>query len=218
MKSKKYELVKEDTIALIDDTLLYRIRALIDFNDVKAGDLGGYIESESNLSQSGNCWVYDNAMIVGHAKVYGDANVYDRVKVRGNAHIYENAYICNRANIYGDARVHGTSFISDTATINDNAEIIDTTINNNIHIGNRGLIESEKDYCCIINIGSRCDNTTFYRTNDNGIFVCCGCFTGSIDEFQSKVLETHKDNKYAKEYLAAITMAKIRLNNTDCKD
>ena len=41
---KKYGLLTDDTITLDDGTVLYRIRALIDFGNVKAGELGGYIE------------------------------------------------------------------------------------------------------------------------------------------------------------------------------
>ena len=59
---KKYELVK-DQIITFDNRTLYRIRALKDFSNVKKGDLGGYIESESNLSQEDNCWVYGNAWV-----------------------------------------------------------------------------------------------------------------------------------------------------------
>ena len=60
---KKYELTQE-TIQFKGKTL-YRIRALRDFNDIKAGDLGGFIENESNLSHNNHAWVYD------YAKVYG---------------------------------------------------------------------------------------------------------------------------------------------------
>ncbi|MBB4077294.1 hypothetical protein GGR08_001625, partial [Bartonella fuyuanensis] len=31
-------------------------QALKDFDDIKAGDLGGFIEKEVNLSHDGNCW------------------------------------------------------------------------------------------------------------------------------------------------------------------
>lgn len=51
MEDKKYELAKEDTKTFTDGGTIYRIRALKDFGDVKAGDLGGYIEKEENLSQ-----------------------------------------------------------------------------------------------------------------------------------------------------------------------
>ena len=63
---KKYELTK-DTITINENKTLYRIKSLKDFNDVKVGDLGGFIESEYNLSQDGNCWISDDV------KVYEDA-------------------------------------------------------------------------------------------------------------------------------------------------
>ena len=49
----KYELTDE-TIK-IAGLILHRIKALNDFSDVHKGDLGGYIESEDNLSSKGNC-------------------------------------------------------------------------------------------------------------------------------------------------------------------
>lgn len=50
----KYELLQDDKIEVSGHTL-YRIRALKDFKGAKAGDLGGYIEKEKNLSQEDNC-------------------------------------------------------------------------------------------------------------------------------------------------------------------
>ena len=69
---KKYELILKDSIKLANSTL-FRVRALIDFADVKAGDLGGYIQREKNLSHDGNAWVADNAKVWGEAEVFGDA-------------------------------------------------------------------------------------------------------------------------------------------------
>ena len=43
--------------------VLHRIEATEDFNCVKAGELGGWIESEKNLSQDGNAWVSGNARV-----------------------------------------------------------------------------------------------------------------------------------------------------------
>ena len=37
---------------------LHRIECVESFSTVKVGDLGGWIESEDNLSQFGNAWVY----------------------------------------------------------------------------------------------------------------------------------------------------------------
>ena len=81
---KKYEFTGE-TKALDNEVALHRIRALRDFGDVKAGDLGGWIERESNLSHKGNCWVFDDAWVFGNAEVYGNAWVH------GDALVYSYA-------------------------------------------------------------------------------------------------------------------------------
>lgn len=43
--------------------------------DVKAGDLGGWVESENNLSQVGDAWVGGDAEVGGNAEVSGNAEV-----------------------------------------------------------------------------------------------------------------------------------------------
>lgn len=92
---QKYRLTDE-TIEFGGATL-YRIEALIDFGYVIAGDKGGFVQSEFNLSQEGGCWIYGNAMVYGEAQVYGDAMIADTAKVCGDVEIYGNAAI------FGDA-------------------------------------------------------------------------------------------------------------------
>ena len=56
---KKIDITDEKKmVALSDGTerTVYRIKALRDFGDVKTGQLGGWIEKESNLSHDGNCF------------------------------------------------------------------------------------------------------------------------------------------------------------------
>ena len=96
MNGKKYELLQDQTIEWHGHTL-YRICALRDFGSVHAGDVGGYIECEHNLSQNGNTWVYDNARVYGDARVYGNALVYDNAWVYGDARVYGNAWVCGDA-------------------------------------------------------------------------------------------------------------------------
>ena len=62
---KKFELMTESKMNVFGKTL-FRIRALVDFSFVKAGDVGGWIEEEGNLSQSGNAWVYGDAEVCGN--------------------------------------------------------------------------------------------------------------------------------------------------------
>ena len=70
----KYELTKE-TVPWMGRTL-YRIRATASFGIVIKGELGGFIESDKNLSIAGDAWVYGNAQVWGDAQVCGNAQVY----------------------------------------------------------------------------------------------------------------------------------------------
>jgi uncharacterized protein YjbI with pentapeptide repeats len=69
----------------------------------------------------------------------------------------------------------------------------------------------DKGILLIGNIGSRYDYTTIYNT-DKGIYVKCGCFIGTIDEFATKVKETHKGNEHERDYLAMVEFAKIKFS------
>ena len=62
---KKYKLT-EETKEWCGRTL-HRIEALKDFGDVKAGDKGGWIEKEENLSHQGDAWVSGSARVSGSA-------------------------------------------------------------------------------------------------------------------------------------------------------
>ncbi len=123
----KYELTDE-TMKISGHTL-YGIRALRDFGDVKEGDLGGFVESEDNLSHEGDCWVGDTATVFEDAKVYGDAQVADdanvcgNAEVCGNARIYDNAGVVGNAKVSGNARVYGGAEVHDEAKVYGEAEV-----------------------------------------------------------------------------------------------
>jgi len=65
---KKFELIAEKSIEVFG-IKLFRIRALISFGVVAAGDEGGYIEKESNVDMNGNAWVSGNALVSGNAGI-----------------------------------------------------------------------------------------------------------------------------------------------------
>ena len=110
--TNKYELTGE-TVKLPNGETGYRIRALKDFADVKAGNLGGFVQSEKNLSQDGNAWVSgnarvsDNAQVCGDARVSGDARVFENARVSGNAWVFENAQVYGDAQVFENAWVYG---------------------------------------------------------------------------------------------------------------
>ena len=92
---KKYEFTGEVKVKF--GVTFKRIRALIDFGNVKKGELGGFIEKEENLSHKNNAWVY------GNARVYDNAEVYGNARVSGNAEVSDNARVYDDAEVSGDA-------------------------------------------------------------------------------------------------------------------
>lgn len=78
---KKYELT--DDAITVEGRMLHRIKALKSFSKVEEGELGGYVEKEDNLDQSGNAWVSGDAWVCGDAWVSGDARVSGNAQVCG---------------------------------------------------------------------------------------------------------------------------------------
>ena len=76
-------------------------------------------------------------------------------------------------------------------------------------LGDWGKLQSYSDILIAGVIGSRNGYTTIFHT-DKGIFVQCGCFKGTLEEFEAKVKETHQGNNHEKDYLALIQFAKIK--------
>lgn len=124
---KKFELTDETII--FNGKILYRIRALKDFGSVKTGDLGGFIEKESNLSQRGNCWICDDARVSGaawicdSAEIYGNARVYGNAQVSGDAKVFSDAVICDDAEIFGNAFIYGKARVYGDTDIYGNARV-----------------------------------------------------------------------------------------------
>ena len=71
---KKFELTGK-FVTNIFGKKLFRIRALVAFGNVEAGELGGYVEKEENLSDDGDAWVFGNAQVFGDARVFGDDDI-----------------------------------------------------------------------------------------------------------------------------------------------
>lgn len=136
-KNKKYfELLKDD-YKVINGVTVYRIKALIDFDDIKAGDLGGYIEKESNLQ------VYRSLLNPGWYSRYAELNKVRASWVHYNACVYGDSTVClgGRAKGYS---VICNSYISDDSTIEGSACISDSTVSYKSNIkGNCFICDSE---------------------------------------------------------------------------
>ena len=105
MTNKKYEITE---LAHEKYPFLHRIRALRDIGDkVKAGDLGGFVESESNLSSEPG----DDAWIFGDAIACGNSYVDKGSRLFGNVVVCGNAYITQESALSGDARAEDDAYI-----------------------------------------------------------------------------------------------------------
>ena len=218
---KKYKLLEDDCIEH-EGKILYRIKALKEFGDIKKGDIGGYIQSEDNLSHKGNCWVYndskvycnaeilDNGKIYGDAKIYNDACVYGSAEVFENANIFDNAQIYDNGKVYGNAQIYGDAEVFGSARIYGNAKVYDeaevfgnTTINNGDIIGKVSIPYKKifQHQCCKRVL-------TAILTEDNKILYSIGCQENlTKEEFIDRIHNEDgglEKNPYREEYLRLI--------------
>ena len=149
---------------------LYRIQSLRSFSDVEEGELGGYIESEDNLSHDGMCWVYDEAKVFGNAKVYNNACVYLYAEVFGNAKICGNAEVSGDAEVFDNAKVCGNAEVFGNAKVCGNAEVYN----------------KNDDYIVFKNWWSSGRYFTWTRSNN---MWKVGCFYGTGEELIKKAYE-----------------------------
>ena len=82
----------------------------------------------------------------------------------------------------------------------------------NLRSANLSFAKTDKRYIQIGCIGSSKRVTTYCFEDDQ---ITCGCFTGTLKEFEAQCKETHKDNKqYLNEYLGAIKYIKSIAKDT----
>ena len=154
----------------------------------------------------GNAQVFGDAQVFENAQVFESAMVFGNAQVFGDAQVFGNALACGKASIFGNASIFENARIFGNALVRGNALVYENT-----YISSFGVIESRQDFIVFSPIGSRLGAVSFFRNQDKGVSVNCGCFSGTIEEFQKRVAETHGSNKFAKEYNSAIELAKIHI-------
>ena len=100
-----------------------------------------------------------------------------------------NAWVSGDAQVYGNARVSGNAQVCGNARVSGNEDIL-----------------------CVKGIGSAFRHTTVCMTKSGEPFVSCGCFCGTLAEFEAKVKKTHGDSKYAREYQLFIELVKLHFD------
>ena len=181
--TKKYELLENDTVN-VDNKTLYRIKALKSFGNVTKGDLGGYVQSDDNLSRNGFCWIYDNALVYDNAKVYDNARVSGSAKVYGNTWIYDNARIFGSALVYDNARVYDNALVYDNARVSGSAKVYGSAVVTKL----------------VQNVITHKHNITL---TDNHIII--GCENHTISYWIKNIKDIGKRYGYSKKEIKAIS-------------
>ena len=169
-EEKKFKLTELTTI--YNGKTLHRIQALKDFGDVKEGDIGGYVQHEMNLSQHGDCWIYDNAM------AFEQSSVLENAKLVNNAKILNFSCVSGNAVIGQDAILNGNVYIKD-------AKVSDILITEYVEIVGDCEIKSNRDFY-LFNLWYPYDEFVTYIPNYN-------IFTYRGQGYTKEELSKHKD-------------------------
>lgn len=178
-KGKKYEFTGHTKI--VDGHVLNEIRARFPFHnliDIRAGQLGGWIESEKNLSQKGDAWITQDSCIYGNAVVSGNAFIYNDSVIKDNAVIkggnFEKCLVCDNAVIdkvdaeqttFKDSakvschEVNNSVVSGNAQLLGDNTEVNDSTITDNV------IVKDSSIYKCKISGDYKIENQDFFGRN-----------------------------------------------------
>lgn len=207
--TKKYELVLDDTIKLNGD-ILYRIRALKNLPGVNIGDLGGFIQSEDNLSHEDDCWVFDNAKVCNNARICHDAIIRDYAYIRDDVWVGGLAFVGGHARLFDRVRVFYNANILYAFVFGDAKIGPDVRIGSDVSIGGQAVIKSNDDVCWFGGITENGVPISMYRCGDNSIIVTEDVRTETIDEF---LVRHNNDDQY--RLIVEVGLLKLNKNKKE---
>jgi len=206
---KKYKILKNG-----------RIEALRSFENVNKGDIGGFVDSDMNLSHDGTCWVFNSA------RVSGDARVSDSARVSGDAEVSDSAWVSDSARVSGDAEVsdsawvYGSAWVSDSARVSGDAEVSDSArvfdsaqIFDSARVsGNARVFGIFKTGNCPVYVGTK-HNVSYSGIINDEHYISIGCITKSLQDWKNNYRKIGNENGYSESeideygyYLSIIEM------------
>ena len=222
----KHFKLTEETIVNEAGVTLHRIMATRDSLHAKAGQLGGFVESEDNLG--GEAWVDDNAevwgeafvycyayvsgnaRVCGNARVYGKAQIYGHACVGVDARVYDNANVHEKAYVGGQAEVHGQAEVEGIAKVKDEAEVTGhARVLGWAKIGRQALVEHIGDYCVFQGFGQwKYDPLTAFREKNGEIGVLFEHYSETLEGFTALL----GDTPGGRTFRAIIEVIKLHFN------
>lgn len=185
---KKYKLI-------LQKRKLFRIKALRSFADVQEGDLGGYVETENNLSHEGNCWIYDNA------QVRDKSSVSDNAQIRNNAQVSSNSRVLNDAKVYNNAQLHGNAVVQDNAQLYGHAQVHgDAKLCSNAHVN--GYVEIYSDAVVKNSVNHITSHKHPITITETHMFI--GCKGHTLEYWKKNIVEIGRSNSYNEEEIKKV--------------
>ena len=226
---KKFKLSGETKTVPWVETVLHRIVATTTFTlscglTINEGDVGGWIEKESNLSD--NAWVSDNAQVFDDAKVSGNSHVFENAQVFGNSHVsdnsrvygnsrvsensrvYNNAWVFGDTQVFGNSQVYGDACLSGNSLVLGNSHIFgNARVSENVWLSGNARIEDVNDYIVFKNNWSSDYYLTWTKSNDKWVAGCF--FYGTGDELIKKAYADSEDSgKHYEAYVKLVETLK----------
>lgn len=142
---------KEVVVDKIEVTV-HQIQAVIDIpqQNVKAGEIGGWIEKEFNLSQSDAPWIDKDSIVTGESRVIAFARL-------------ENSIIHGRNLIAGRTRVVNSEFKGKGSDISGKSLLKNVKVSGALIVVKTCLLENVvvNGTCRVVSTGSKLLNSTF---------------------------------------------------------
>ena len=170
--------------------ILHRIKALKNFilmngKEIRKGDLGGWIESENNLSQEGLCWIYDECKMYDNARRSGNSIGYGNSQQFGNSKQFGNSRQFGYSLQYGNSQQFENSCQS-----GNSKQFGESKADKDMSLSGHSSFETEDD---VVILKSPTSDRQITIGSDRNI--CTGCFDGSswwlIDENRCRLPEGH---------------------------
>ncbi len=176
---KKYFKFTRKTLKTEDGRVLHLIKALRAFETqghiVSKGKIGGYVESEKNLSPYSQSWATIGSVI------YGDA-VVSNYSYISNSKIYENAHVAKskiiNSSVSGNANVSNCEIISSSVSGNANvSESItrSSSVSGNANVGDSVIgsrISGEANVHGAVKNSRISGNANIYGTIEKNTILC----------------------------------------------
>lgn len=145
----KFKLIMDDSVTFKGEKA-FRIEALRSFGDVKEGDLGGYVSDEKVISDSGDCWVYDNAIAVSGTRISEGVTLHSKAVawgsvLSGNVTVDGEAIVAD-SEVSGNCIITGKGFVTDSKLtgdiyVQDSGAVSESEIDGSITVADSAVVD-----------------------------------------------------------------------------